>query len=229
MDDSPVMSVPFGLYCRIAMLLPATLLLHAGAHTGRFAIPTPTDTLWLIGPTPSSDAVHRTDSEASLRARFGAQQVRRARIEVGEGETVPGVILFPDDSTRRLAVEWRDSLARRTPARVTVKGAGSRWMVFPGVHIGTSMRELERLNGGPFALTGFGWDYGGMVTSWRKGRLERVWQAARGPSATRIRFDAQPTKGVSLDAVSGEDERRSDHPVMRRLDPRIVEISVAPR
>lgn len=36
---------------------------------------------------------------------------------------------------------------------------------------GTSLKELQRLNGKPFRLFGFSWDYGGLVESWQKGRL----------------------------------------------------------
>ena len=192
----------------------------------RRAIP---DTLWLLAKKPPSDAVHLSDTEATLRARYGAANVRVERVEVGEGVSVPGLVLFPNDSTLRLEVEWGDSLARAKPSRVTMHGAASRWVVFPGVHIGMTLRQVERVNAGPFRLTGFGWDYGGMVTSWEHGRLELLWRSPRNRRAITVRFDASASAAELVSIVSGEAEHGSDERAMYRLNPRIIEIAVAPQ
>ena len=37
--------------------------------------------------------------------------------------------------------------------------------------LGTRLGRLTQLNGRPFTLSGFGWDYAGTVISWNGGRL----------------------------------------------------------
>ena len=63
------------------------------------------DTLWLLAHTPEGDGVHASDTEATLVARYGQAEVVRARVDLGEGETEPGTILFPRDSTQNLGVK----------------------------------------------------------------------------------------------------------------------------
>src|SRR5256885_2261430 len=79
-------------------------------------------------------------------------------VGLGEGQTEVGTILFPHDSTRRLAILWGDAAARTHPKRVEVDGSRTRWMVIPGVTLGTSLAALERLNGRPFRLFGMDFD-----------------------------------------------------------------------
>ncbi|MCR4340124.1 MAG: hypothetical protein NUW01_09610, partial [Gemmatimonadaceae bacterium] len=125
-----------------------------------------TDTLWLFASDPADDAVHASDTEATLRARYGAGNLASERIHLGESQTVPGTVIFPNDSSRRLTVIWEDSVARTRPTRVTIGSRRTRWFVIPGVSIGTSLSELESLNGKPFKLFGFSWDYAGTVSGW---------------------------------------------------------------
>lgn len=101
-----------------------------------------TDTLWLFASDPADDAVHATDTEATLRARYGAENLASERIHLGEGETAPGTVLFPNDSSRRLTVIWEDTVARTRPTRVTVGSRRTRWCVIPGVSMGTSLLGL---------------------------------------------------------------------------------------
>src|SRR5688500_10995593 len=70
--------------------------------TGRDTARERADTLWLLASNPADDAVHASDTEATLRARYGADNVTPDRIDLGEGQTAPGTVLFPNDSSRRL-------------------------------------------------------------------------------------------------------------------------------
>jgi len=54
---------------------------------------------------------------------------------------------------------------------------GSHWTeAGTGVRVGTSLGELNRLNGRAFEFSGFDWDfdwdYGGYVSDWKGGKLE---------------------------------------------------------
>lgn len=55
----------------------------------------------------------------------------------------------------------------------TTRNPGGHWACAEhGIRIGTSLRDLNRLNGRPFDFSGFGWDYGGSPIDFRGGALE---------------------------------------------------------
>jgi hypothetical protein len=214
----------------LAVLLLLFLLLGGCAGWRHAALPPAAgrDTLWLLAPEPGRDAVHAADTEATLRARYGARHVARARISLGEGETAPGTVLFGDDPARRLTVRWEDTVRRARPVEARVDGFPTRWAVAPGVSLGTRLSALERLNGRPFRLFGFAWDYGGTVAGWEGGRLDTVWPGRR----VRLRLEPDPEGGADralARQVRGDRLFSSAHPAMRALDPRVYDLAVVPR
>ena len=190
------------------------------------------DTLWLFASSPADDAVHATDTEATLRSRYGADNVGSERIHLGEGQTVPGTVLFPGDSSRLLTVVWEDTVARTRPTRVTVGSRQTRWAVVPGVSTGTSLSELESLNGRPFKLFGFAWDYAGTVSSWEGGRLDSLWRG--GPENKvlvwlRLSPDSAGYASSHSREVAGDRIFSSSLPAMRALNPRVYALFIEPR
>jgi len=216
-------------HCLLVLLLAACAGHPPAAATDPATDPAP---LWLLAPEPADDAVHASDTEATLRARYGAAHVTRARIPIGEGETAPGAVLFADDRGRRLSVIWGDSIRRAAPTSMSVMGAVTRWRVRPGVTLGTRLSELERLNGRPFELWGFEFDYAGTVYSWNGGRLDSAWATPSEEGAQHVVLRLMPDSDASPQLqtqVAGEQLFSSAHPAMRALDPRVFELSVAPR
>lgn len=80
------------------------------------------------------------------------------------------------------------------------------------------MKELERLNGRAFTMDGFAWDYSGTVTSWRKGRLERLSQACGGVGLRLGPGDAHPEL---QNKFAGDREFSSDLVGMQLLNPKV--------
>lgn len=190
------------------------------------------DTLWLFASDPAGDAVHATDTEQALRTRYGAENLASERIHLGEGETVPGTVIFPSDSSRRLTVIWEDTVARTRPTRVTIGSRQTRWFVIPGVSIGTSLSELERLNGRPFKLFGFSWDYAGTVSAWEGGRLDSLWRG--GPENKvlvwlRLSPDSTGYESSHSREVAGDKTFSSSLAAMRALNPRVYALFIEPR
>jgi len=192
------------------------------------------DTLWLFGPTPEQDAIRANTTENLLVRQFGAANVKNDSLSGGEGEMVAGTVLFPTDSLRRVEIFWDDSAPPHTRiSMLRVNGSHSAWMVAPGVTLGTSLTDLEALNHGPFTLSGFGWDYGGTVTSWRGGTLDTLWTGAGAPNArghvgVRMSY-ASGTPGSVLNKVQGDRDFDSSLPAMRAANPVIAELYVTPR
>jgi hypothetical protein len=182
------------------------------------------ETSWLVGPDPRLDLVRASDSEEALRHRLGGDFVRADTVWVGEGMFEIGTVLFPDDPSRRVQVEWEDAADRARPRWVRLEGETSRWRIHPGAGLGTSLAEIEELNGGPFQLHGFGWDYGGTSAGWEGGRLEALW-------GNRVLLRLRPSRQDEAREreVSGDLTFPSSHPAMRALEPRVHAVLIRPR
>jgi hypothetical protein len=162
-------------------------------------------------------------SAASLAERFGPDRISPARIDVGEGTFEEGSILLPDQPADALEIIWKDPVRRRNPASVRLHGDASAWRTAQGITLGTDLASLESMNGRPFTLMGFGWDYGGTVVSWSGGRLEREFRGCR----LLVRLapemqEADPQRSDTYDEVVGEREFSSSHAAMQALNPKAL-------
>ena len=177
---------------------------------------------WHLNPRDSNAVIAAQSSETELRERFGKPAISSTRIELGEGETTPGTVLFPDDSTRRLEIVWQDTVARRGPSRIILRGDQSRWQVGPGISLNTSLADLERLNGKPFTLAGFGWDYAGVITDWNGGALDSLL------AGIKLYLDPGPAQYESApySQVLGDRDYSSSLPAMQQLSPKVRTIFV---
>ena len=194
----------------------------AGSDGGEAApVSTPAETGWTIGVAGRPGDVDAGTTHADLVGRFAAA-VRDTMVHVGEGQFEPGTVVAGTDAAVRLAVIWRDS-ARTTPRRVQLRGDSSRWTVGPGITLGTGLAELEQMNGRPFPLTGFGWDYGGTIMGWEQGALESSLLAGDG----RVILRLSPGAAGPLPAeVTGDGVIRSDLPALDAVSPVVSEIIV---
>jgi hypothetical protein len=172
---------------------------------------------FLIVPGARVGPVNSTSTERSLLALPGAG-AKAAKIYMGEGFEEPGVVLYPDDPSRRLEVVWRGTPS--TPATVWICRGGKvpcRWRTAAGVSMGTSLKDLERLNGKPFQMAGCCFDGGGSVSSFGDGKL------ASYDKGLRLFLDLR-TDGLTrqeADAVMGDRVILSSHPVLQKLNPRL--------
>jgi hypothetical protein len=177
---------------------------------------------WMVVPGERLGPIPVDVSEKDLRDRFGAQ-VQNSPYALGEGSYVPGTILFPRDPTRRIEIAWRDTVGRRGLKTVRFEGDASVWELEGRIRLGTDLFELERLNGGPFTMAGFGWDQQGVVLSWEGGALT---SSMRGvylylvPSSKKLATEAYRR-------VAGDKALPSDDGDLRVIDPRVARIVVA--
>lgn len=184
--------------------------------------PKPED--WLIVPGGASGPITASTTRAGLAARYGEANVVDQNIDVGEGEMKPGTLLFPKDPQRSLEILWKDPKTKLSPKFLTVHGKASLWKTVHEISLGTSLKELEHINGQPFVLSGFGWDYSGTVTSWKSGVLEKELQAN---GRVTLRLDTEDETAVErsdMDQVVGDRDFSSAHPVMQKINPRVYEI-----
>lgn len=152
----------------------------------------------------------------AVRATYGAENVVEQTLPGVEGESYVATVLFPNDPARRLEIVWRDS-GKTAPASVIATGAGSLWVGPQGLSVGDAIGDIERANGRPFQLWGFGWDYGGWVSDWQGGAF-----AAADGCNVRARFQARSNPG----AASGDAAFMSNDAAVRSADPAVSEFGL---
>ena len=153
---------------------------------------------------------------AAILARFG-KDARRETLAGAEGAPVRAVILYPDDPARRLVVTFWDD-AQTAVESVTAGAKATAWTGPLGLHAGSSLNEVAAANGHGFALSGFGWDYGGYFTNAWGGKLK-----PDGGCALQIRFGLP---GKAPKAIAGERDLNSNMPAVKAASPRIGQLSI---
>jgi len=201
---------------------------NAKAASGVEAVASTDGAMWLVPPAGRAADIDGNTTRADLVRRFGHSSLRSAEINIGEGMTMTGSILFPDDSLRRIEIVWVDVKSTARPARLQVSGRKSLWTIAPGISLGTSLTEVERFNGGPLTLTGFDWDYGGVITGFRGGRLQYL--KGKTPDVF-LQLHPDPATSASSDqlraSVQGDREFGSEIAAMQRLNPRVHQMNIS--
>jgi hypothetical protein len=161
----------------------------------------------------------RNASHASLVKAFGNNNVVYREIEGVQDKKTKASILYPADPKARLEFIWQNERARRRPGLIRAKDQ-SAWAAANGIRIGTALADVEKMNGKPFKLSGFDWDYGGQVTDWRGGALAKP---QPGGCTLGIEFvHPEDAPEENLTKVSGDREILSDHADMRAVEPYVA-------
>lgn len=152
-------------------------------------------------------------THASLVKAFGQPQVAFLDVGTGEGETAKASVIFPRDAARRIEILWKNERARRDPAEIRT-GVEAQWSTARGIRRGMTLAEIEALNGRPFELYGFGFDYGGTTLDWKGGAL------AQQPGGCTLTLRFAMREGADNAGIYGEERSfSSDDEPMRIAAP----------
>ncbi len=183
----------------------------------------------LIVPGERVGLLTAATSAADLITAYGAENVRDEPYPLGEGESEPGTVIFPDDPAKRVLILWSDLEKKTMPLAARIDGAGSQWKTAEGLTVGSTLKQVEELNGKPFLLYGFGWDYGGQLVDSNGGALKDLphEDPEGGFRGGALLLNFQPDAGADDSAVLGDGTFSSDHPVMQSVDPKVSVIIVS--
>jgi hypothetical protein len=160
---------------------------------------------------------------SDLEKVFGPENVVTADIYLGEGEYESGTVLFPSSAHDRVEIRWHDKVARRYPASVEAR-APSSWKAPLDISVGMDLLKVERINGRPFRLRGYGSDGSGWTRSWGQGRLE----AMSGCHLNlRLQYDWNIERSPSDDRLFRQafgDFFSSGHPAFQKMNPKVTSI-----
>jgi len=190
-------AMPFRFLLIIGLMLP-TLLLRAQEP-------------WKVEPGKRVGPITAYSSLSTLQALFGRDKVKDGKLPAAEGETVDGARIQVAEG-RELEVIWAPDAAGKRISEVSL--LGKTWKLDNGLRLGLGIEEVEKINGKPFTLSGFDWDYGGYAF---------FDDGALGKGLT-VRFS--PTEeNYSLEIV-GEKKVPSSSAALRAAHPLVVEITV---
>lgn len=164
-----------------------------------------------FGPGRVGAIVKGSTKPDDLARIYGAGNVRFEKVHLAEGEYRPGATIHPGTAN---ALEVGFTADGKTIAFIRIKG--KNWKSKEGIRLGATLAELERINGGPFKLAGFGWDNGGVITSSRKLPQGVVINLA----PTRNKQSRQARQ------VQGDTEFSSRHPAFKSLGVEVGAIAV---
>jgi hypothetical protein len=111
---------------------------------------------------------------ADVPALYGKEALATNDIDLGEGMMTSGYLLYAGGKNRAEVIfPNEDNGMENLVVRISNK-TGDWRMAGTGLHVGSTLAELNELNGKPFDLYGFDWDYGGTVADWKGGKLTGV-------------------------------------------------------
>ena len=158
-------------------------------------------------------------SEALVIETYGADNVVTGDSPGPEGTTVLATTVFPDDPDRSIRFGWwnEEALTDLSYADLPAAMPGPK-----GVQAGMTVAELVELNGEPFTLSGFGWDYGGFANI-QTGQLAEL----DGGCTVSVRFALEEYgDDVDVGSIMGDQEVSSDNPLLEQLDVRVQSVSI---
>lgn len=193
----------------LALLAAAPL---AAKEKTKSAAPEPVVCSGVFGPD---------SSEALLIETFGADNVVSGMVPGPEGTEMFATTVYPGDPRRAMEFGWWDEQKRERLSYVDLAPG----QVAPGgARIGLSVAEIVDLNGAPFTINGFWWDYGGYA-------LIEQGAFANNPlgCSVSLRFDTMrdAPADTNIDAVAGDITVPSDEPLLETLDARVSHLSLA--
>ena len=144
-----------------------------------------------------------------------------------EGDRTEGSLLFDGIEDARLEIHWRDTGNKRNPDWVMSTAPTRGGGLLQVSASAPRCAELERANGAPFRLLGFGSDVQGTILPWQS---ERLGGATVDGCRVRIRLapdwrTLDQDAGALMNQLKGEREYSSGHPAMQALNPTVSELS----
>ena len=185
------------------MLIRASLL-------ALFALASPT----LAEEIACEGAFAIDSSEARLIELYGADNVVTGIVPGPEGSEMLATRVFPDQPRKEIQFVWWNEQDRSDPSYIELP---SKLTAPGGVAIGTTLEELEALNGGSFTFSGFGWDYGG-AASFERGALADL---PGGCILSVYLFPHAASDAADTRSIEGDITVKSTNPLLDTMDVRV--------
>ncbi len=143
---------------------------------------------------------------------FGEDNVKED-IDYGpEGnDSIPVTTVFTD-THKEFVIFWKEGKFHQQPGFIQFSNAKAPYKTAQGISVGTSLQTLIDKNKTIIEFIGFSWDYGGIITSFKKGKLENNY----------ITYTLE-AKGQISDKIMGDITLTTDMPIVKKY---LTKISV---
>ncbi|MBU2711711.1 hypothetical protein [Zooshikella harenae] len=183
------------------------------------ASPSYADDDCLIIPGKQVGNIKLGESLISVRDHIGKNNMLVEEIPLDEDKHLKHVTIYPEDEEKQLVLQLDEN--ERVEAIIIDRVTEDEVPCYhnkEGIVIGLTLHDIEKMNGKPFKLTGFDWDFQGTVSSWENGNLENIMRGL----AVRLHPDADD----KYNEIIGEEIFMSSHPEMQQVNPTVSHIEV---
>lgn len=133
-------------------------------------------------------------TSVEIERAYGKKNLKIMDLPGPEGSTFPGAKLF-EGSERELEIVW-DPENETKKVVFDIRVIGKAWTFENGLKSGMSIEDVEKINGKPFKIAGFSWDYGGYA-NFEGGKLAAKVSIRFNPSSEEIPDYLQGDKQIS--------------------------------
>ena len=164
----------------------------------------------------------KDSTHLKLAIKYDSRNVVFGDVDGPDGAKIKASILFPNDPKRRLEVVWNNDSSRSDMSVIAINGK-SQWVAPKGLRLGLSLPALEKANGRPFKVGGFGADGSASVAGWEGGALSAL------PGGCRVGIRLVVDGKASPDArsaVTGDKEFLSNDATVLASKPSVGEILI---
>jgi hypothetical protein len=164
----------------------------------------------------------KDSNHLKLAVKYDSRNVVFDDVDGPGGSKIKASVVFPREPKRRLEVLW-DNDAGRSETQVIAINGQSAWTAPKGLKLGLPLAAVEKANGKPFKITGFGPEGHATVAGWEGGAMTHL------PGGCKIGLRLTASSNASQSArraVTTDSELMSNDPRLREIKPTITEILI---
>lgn len=177
---------------------------------------------WMIIPSERIGPLIRKNlteqnTVKNIQDAFGLENIKETEFSIGEGETILGFSIYHNTENEIEFHVNNKGVLFKFPSYNSYfynnpdLSSQIKWEISNGVKIGSSISEVQKINGKVFELSGFEWDYPGVVSAWLDGKLPSELSIVFRQTATEI-----PTQ---YEQITGDKIISSDNSVLQKTNP----------
>jgi hypothetical protein len=115
----------------------------------------------------------KDSTHLKLAIKYDSRNIVFGDVDGPDGSKIKASVLFPNDPKRRLEVVWNNDASRSDMSVIAINGK-SQWVAPKGLKLGLTLPAIEKANGRPFKVGGFGADGSASVLGWEGGALSAL-------------------------------------------------------
>jgi hypothetical protein len=166
--------------------------------------------------TQSFDKITKTSSYNDLKKLYGAANVKDDDDYGAEGMDTTRVTKIFKDKKNEIVVYWDEKSFHKKIAAVECYQEGAPYYTADSIKLGATLKKLLEVNGKKINFSGMGWDYGGAIISFNKGKLAK----------SVITYSLGSTDGMST-KLDGDVQLNTDMPIVKKNLTKVKVVKIA--